>query len=88
MEWPYVPDDHPCPVEIWLQRVPAEGQLNDFMEKHADVFATTAEDLGRTGLVQLHIRTINVPVAHRFRRLPPSQYEDVQHQITRAYGVC
>ncbi len=67
-----------CPSLESQQIVQVKALLNDY----ADVFALSDNDLGCTSIIQHEIPvTDDVPVRQRYRRLPPSQYEEVKDHI-------
>ena len=49
------------------------------LQKYAHVFTTSDNDLGCTTLIQHEIPLVDeAPVRQRYRRIPPSQYEEVK----------
>ena len=68
-----LPDDLP----------PAQrSRLLQLLERNSDVFAWTDLDLGYTEAVKHRIPvTSDVPVTQPYRRIPPSQFEDVRQHI-------
>ena len=58
------------------------SRLIQLLEKNSDVFAWTDLDLGYTEAVKHQIPvTSDVPVTQPYRRIPPSQFEDVRQHI-------
>ena len=50
--------------------------------RHRSVFASSDNDLGCTGAVQHHIRTTDdIPVTMPYRRIPPTQLEEVKSHL-------
>ena len=50
--------------------------------RHRSVFASSDNDLGCTGAVQLHVRTTDdIPVTMPYRRIPPAQLEEVKSHL-------
>lgn len=47
----------------------------------ADVFAKHDGDFRCTDLIEHHILSDEIPVRQRYRRIPPSQYEEVKNHI-------
>ena len=57
-------------------------RARDLLVQYADVFAFSDEELGGTDIIQHEIPlTDETPVRQRYRRLPPSQYEEVKAHI-------
>lgn len=60
-----------------------QAQLGELLMKHADVFAVHDEDLGYTERVKHEIHlTDDTPVSQPYRRIPPTQYEEVKEHIS------
>ena len=60
------------------------GKLRALLEKHAKVFATDDESLGYTETVRHRIRLKDdIPVSQPYRRIPPTQYEEVKEHIKK-----
>lgn len=58
------------------------GQARTLSSEYADVFAFNEDDLGGTEVIQHEIPlTDETSVRQRYRRLPPSQYEEVKAHI-------
>lgn len=62
--------------------VDQEYQVKVLLQKHSDVFSQGEGDIGCTTLVehQIHLND-DVPIRQRYRRLPPSQYDQVKAHI-------
>lgn len=62
--------------------VEQEHQVKMLLQSHSNVFSQGEGDIGCTTLVehQIHL-TDNVPIRQRYRRLPPSQYDQVKAHI-------
>lgn len=59
-----------------------EQRAKVLLQKHSNVFSQGEGDVGCTTLVEHKIHlTDDVPVRQRYRRLPPSQYEQVKTHI-------
>lgn len=59
-----------------------EGQVRALLNKYVTVFAQSDEDLGYTDLIEHEIPLLDdVPIRQRYRRLPPSQYDEVKKHI-------
>ena len=57
-------------------------QVASLLKKHSNVFSTSDEDLGRTGIVRHKINTGNAaPIKQRWRRVPNNLTGEVQKQI-------
>ena len=68
---------------VWGDLTPEQvGRGQRLLETYADVFSRSDVDLGCTTELQHEIPlTDEVPVRQRYRRLPPSQYEQVREHI-------
>ena len=59
-------------------------QARELLGKYSHVFASSESDLGRTNLIYHEIPvTDEAPVSQRYRRIPPSQYEEVKSHIKK-----
>uniref|UniRef100_A0A3B3H9D6 Gypsy retrotransposon integrase-like protein 1 n=1 Tax=Oryzias latipes TaxID=8090 RepID=A0A3B3H9D6_ORYLA len=59
-------------------------KVRELLKKHEDVFAKSELDLGFTNLIEHEIPVLNeAPIKQRYRRIPPSQYEEVKAHITQ-----
>ena len=73
-----------CPVDLdgvsCSERV--KEMLQDFIQGNADMFFQDDQDLGYTDRTthSVHLRD-DIPVASTFRRIPPSQYQEVKEHI-------
>lgn len=57
-------------------------QARELLLKYSNVFAKSDDDLGCTAVIQHEIPLVDEgPVCQRYRRLPPSQYEEVKGHI-------
>ena len=67
----------------WSGLAPAQAtQGRQLLQRYADVFSRSDHDLGCSTLLEHEIPLIDdVPVRQRYRRLPPSQYEQVKAHI-------
>lgn len=67
----------------WETLSPGETfEARALLEKYSETFSHDDSDLGCTPLVQHTIPLLdNVPIRQRYRRLPPSQYEQVKAHI-------
>ena len=75
-----------CPVELTdVNCTPDEReQLQQLLLKHADVFIQDGDDLGYTETYKHKIPTIDdIPVTQPFRRIPPTQYQEVKEHIQK-----
>ena len=55
---------------------------HSLFQNHADVFASSDDDLGCTGAIQHRIITMDeVPVTMPYRRIPPTQLEEVKAHL-------
>ncbi|XP_073720501.1 uncharacterized protein [Misgurnus anguillicaudatus] len=73
---------HDFPFECSLLESHQVAQVKALLNEYADVFAFNDDDLGCTSLIQHEIPvTDDVPIRQRYRRLPPSQYEEVKAHI-------
>ena len=58
--------------------------MMDLFRKHSDVFAKSDMDLGCTNAIKHRIKTVDdVPVNLPYRRIPPSQLEEVKQHIEK-----
>ncbi|ROT62945.1 hypothetical protein C7M84_019191 [Penaeus vannamei] len=67
-----------------------QERLRGTLTRYADVFSKGDLDLGRTGLVQHHIRTGDaLPIKHAPRRIAPARREEMQRSVMEmeAQGV-
>jgi len=67
-----------------------QERLRSTLTRYADVFSKGDLDLGRTGLVQHHIRTGDaLPIKHAPRRIAPARREEMQRSVMEmeAQGV-
>ncbi|ROT65393.1 hypothetical protein C7M84_016626 [Penaeus vannamei] len=67
-----------------------QERLRSTLTRYADVFSKGDLDLGRTGLVQHHIRTGDIlPIKHAPRRIAPARREEMQRSVMEmeAQGV-
>ena len=59
----------------------SEAKLNQLLLTWRKVFSKSDTDLGRTSLVQHHIKlTDDIPVKPRHRKIAPTMYEEVWMQ--------
>ena len=59
-------------------------QVTELFSRHANVFAKSDDDLGCTKAVQHRIRTTDdTPVVMPYRRIPPTQLEDVKEHLQK-----
>ncbi|KAL0202987.1 hypothetical protein M9458_001005, partial [Cirrhinus mrigala] len=59
-----------------------EGKVRKLLDQYASVFVEREGDLGYTDLIEHQIPLLDdAPVCQRYRRLPPSQYEEVKAHI-------
>ena len=75
-----------CPVDLSdAPCTPAEKEeLSNLLRKHAEIFSTGDNDLGYTETFKHKIPTAdNVPVSQTFRRIPPTQYQEVKEHIQK-----
>ena len=58
-------------------------RLQEVISRNAQAFARDEDDLGYTDLARHSIRTVtDVPVRQPFRRIPPTQYQEVKEHIS------
>lgn len=58
--------------------------ITSLFRKHREVFSKDDDDIGCTSTVTHQIRlTDNKPIAQQYRRIPPSQFEEVKHHIRK-----
>ena len=58
-------------------------RLQQIITRNAQAFASDVDDLGYTDLARHSIRTMtDVPVRQPFRRIPPTQYQEVKEHIS------
>lgn len=58
--------------------------ITSLFRKYSDVFSKNDDDIGCTDTVQHRIRlTDNAPVSQQYRRIPPSQFEEVKQHIRK-----
>ena len=73
-----------CPVDLndAFCNSDERQQLENFVMNNADMFSKDEEDLGYTARMphSIHLRD-DEPVASTFRRIPPTQYEEVKRHI-------
>ena len=62
---------------------PAQSaEVKTLLKEYVNVFAKHDKDLGCTDLIEHHIPLLDeIPVRQRYRRIPPSQYEEVKNHI-------
>ena len=61
-----------------------QAKLAVLLAQYVDVFAFSYEDLGYTDKVQHEIHSVDdVPVTQPYRRVPPTQYQEVREHITQ-----
>ena len=59
-------------------------QVTELFSRHANVFAKSDDDLGCTDVVQHRIHTTDdTPVVMSYRRIPPTQLEEVKEQLQK-----
>lgn len=59
-------------------------KVRQLLGKHARVFAKSETDLGCTNVIEHEIPVVDeAPVRQRYRRIPPSQYEEVKAHIAQ-----
>jgi len=74
--------DLPFPVDSSACTDAQRQKLEALLQKHADIFIGKGEPLGFTDRVKHTINlTDNVPVRQPFRRIPPTQYEEVKQHL-------
>ena len=57
-------------------------ELYKLLEEYSFLFAMDSMDLGKTDLIQHHIElTDYTPIKHRYRRIPPHQYDEVRKHL-------
>ena len=81
-----LPKTGKCPVElIDVNCTPEEKErLQQLLLKHADAFIQDGDDLGYTETYRHKIPTIDdIPVTQPFRRIPPTQYQEVKEHIQK-----
>ena len=79
-------DSYTCPVDLSdTTLTPSQREeLSKLLKKHSEVFAVDDDDLGYTENVRHRIRTTDdIPVAQPYRRIPPSQYQEVKEHIQK-----
>ena len=76
------------PFQLPIDLIAFEGtdqELQDvkaLFTRHRSVFASSDNDLGCTGAVKHHIRTTDdIPVTMPYRRIPPTQLEEVKSHL-------
>ena len=83
---PKINKDTTCPVdltELDLTKYQRE-QLEGLLRKHSKAFISNDEDLGYTETVTHKIRTTDdLPITQPYRRIPPSQYQEVKEHIQK-----
>ena len=58
------------------------NMANELFRRYADVFAKSDDDLGCTDIIRHRIRTVDdAPVTTPYRRIPPSQLEEVKNHL-------
>lgn len=71
-------------VDVSPLSVGEQGQVRSLLGHYASVFSTSDTDLGCTNLISHDIPLIDdTPVAQRYRRIPPSEYEVVKEHINQ-----
>ena len=61
-----------------------QAEARSLLRKYSSVFSTHDGDLGCTKLISHDIPVLdNVPVRQRYRRIPPSEYEEVKAHINQ-----
>ena len=59
-----------------------QEKMKEFLEKNECCFAWSDEELGHTDLLPHKIKlTTDTPIAHRYRRIPPSQLQEVRDHL-------
>ena len=60
------------------------GEARQLLHKFSHVFASSDSDLGCTNLIYHEVPVVDdAPVSQRYRRIPPSQYEEVKNHIKK-----
>lgn len=75
-----------CPIDLTdVNCTPKEKEeLRQLLLKHADVFVQEGDELGYTETYKHRIPTTDdVPVSQPFRRIPPTQYQEVKEHIQK-----
>ena len=58
--------------------------ITALFRKHSNVFSKNDDDIGCTSTVKHQIRlNDNTPIAQQYRRIPPSQFEEVKQHIRK-----
>ena len=71
-------------VDVSPLSVGEQGHLRSLLGHYASVFSTSDTDLGCTNLISHDIPLIDdTPVAQRYRRIPPLEYEVVKEHINQ-----
>ena len=71
-----------CKVELGHLSPDYQQSVRQLLDKHHAVFAEDDEDLGCTNTVKHHITTTDqLPVRLPYRRIPPTQLEEVKEHI-------
>lgn len=61
-----------------------QAEVRSLLQKYSSVFSAHDADLGCTDLISHDIPLLdNIPVRQRYRRIPPSEYEEVKAHINR-----
>ena len=79
-------DDFEMPVDISHLSVSEnqKDQIRTLFCKYNDVFSKDDSDVGYTTTVKHRIRTAeDVPISQPYRRIPPTQYEEVKNHIRK-----
>ena len=67
-------------LESWPEHLQKEAK--EMLKRNAKVFSKTDMDIGRTNLVEHHIKlTDSVPFKEAYRRIPPQMYDEVKAHI-------
>ena len=78
--------NYEIPVDISHLSITSEqtNQIRTLFYNYNDVFSKDDNDVGYTTTIKHRIRTIDdKPVVQPYRRIPPSQYEEVKNHIKR-----
>jgi len=71
-------------VDLSVLTEPDQTEVRSLLQKYSSVFSAYDGDLGCTNLISHVIPLLNdVPVRQRYRRIPPSEYEEVKAHINQ-----
>ena len=73
-------------IEPWTEQ--QQQSVRKLLKEYQHLFALNLKELGKTSLVQHHIKLSDkTPFKERYRRIPPHQYEEVQKHLQEMLDI-